>query len=679
MAAASPCIDSLKGTFFPNLPTIVPAADQTQCVRVEKFLSTHPNSSASLSEVYHITVGEISCVAKVFGVRTRHGNRRYTDERALLNKLNSIACLIPVIGKWIRNTEVRGLFYVEKGVSLRTLTDKGAHTFTLEEIQQIGVQLIQGLIALQKEGYFHRNLTLEHILVDKGRVYITSSRHLSSLPYFFVGHSMDFPDPDYAPPEVYIHDILNEKSSLFAVASVIYYLYTKSFPIQIIKKPYPEKLSEDVYWVWDKAAELLAQVNALGPMHSYVLDEIYLNRQLTRYGCDPIRFPKKADPTWSQAPLPASLRVFCAEVFLYAQERCSLTQALATLSQLNIKEEPSVPSLLELSIQGKEMAQEIGKGAFGKVYRLPTASGSRPHVIKTVSIENDFIYEVGNEIRMHAYLHLHPQSTRICRLLGYEFEKTKVHLLFEEQEKTLYDLLQQRALLPLEIKKLFSQISETVDFLAQKGLCHTDLSPSNVMVTAGEAFLIDFGKAWIGEKGELMRKRIHYGTRTIRTPEEYFINERLTTKADVWALGILLFTMVVQSQHPLFADQANIDQVVDLTLMNYIIQQIGHPPSNKVFFEYHNVPIRQVAPWKERLSQEIQRRSALGEISPGEFDKAVEILDGALRYVETRATAAQVYALALQFLGGGQSATAVEEGGGRCRCRWALTSYTQMT
>lgn len=106
--------------------------------------------------------------------------------------------------------------------------------------------------------------------------------------------------------------------------------------------------------------------------------------------------------------------------------------------------------------------------------------------------------------------------------------------------------------------RLFVAVCRAVQHAHQRGIIHRDLKPGNIMVTsAGIPKVLDFGLAKILEtseirsiRGEMTQKGAVLGTPQYMAPEQLRGEiDRLDTRTDVYALGVILYRMVV-GQHP---------------------------------------------------------------------------------------------------------------------------------
>ena len=101
-----------------------------------------------------------------------------------------------------------------------------------------------------------------------------------------------------------------------------------------------------------------------------------------------------------------------------------------------------------------------------------------------------------------------------------------------------------------EAKGLFRDIMRGLMVLHDHGICHHDLSPENVMIHKGVAYIIDFGMALrvprtLYGRASLIKPDGDYGKLPYMAPEVYRQTVVYDSEAiDVWSAGIILWCMV---------------------------------------------------------------------------------------------------------------------------------------
>lgn len=107
----------------------------------------------------------------------------------------------------------------------------------------------------------------------------------------------------------------------------------------------------------------------------------------------------------------------------------------------------------------------------------------------------------------------------------------------------------ERGKLPIDdTLKLFMPMCDAMAYAHQQSVVHRDLKPSNVLLSAnGDPVISDFGIAkvldWEGtpltKSGEIL------GTIAYLAPEQRFSSKKVTRRADVYALGAILYEMLM--------------------------------------------------------------------------------------------------------------------------------------
>jgi serine/threonine protein kinase len=198
------------------------------------------------------------------------------------------------------------------------------------------------------------------------------------------------------------------------------------------------------------------------------------------------------------------------------------------------------------------ITSEIGQGGMGVVYRARDPLLNRDVAIKVLG-EGPIISKLGRDHLLHeartASALNHPN---ICIIHEVGEENGRFFIVMELIEgKPLSEMIGQTGL-PFEaVTRYGVQIAEALAHAHDRGVVHRDLKSSNVRVTAdGRVKVLDFGLARFVDKVELdnVTRSIASvvdasgisGTLLYMSPEQ-FRGERADHRADIWALGIVLY------------------------------------------------------------------------------------------------------------------------------------------
>ena len=141
---------------------------------------------------------------------------------------------------------------------------------------------------------------------------------------------------------------------------------------------------------------------------------------------------------------------------------------------------------------------------------------------------------------------------------------------------TLEKTLQDRERLPWrEVVELGIQICDALHYAHERGVVHRDLKPSNLMVTNdGKIKLTDFGIAKDLDKTALTATGRTLGTAAYMAPEQIRGTPAVSHKTDLYALGIVLYQMLVGK--PAFEGSSPV------VLMHCHLNEAPPRPSSKI-------------------------------------------------------------------------------------------------
>ena len=215
--------------------------------------------------------------------------------------------------------------------------------------------------------------------------------------------------------------------------------------------------------------------------------------------------------------------------------------------QGGVVEEKVVKVNGEVSIRRYSKGKFLGKGGFARVYEFVSLTNRKLSAAKVVPkaslTKTRAKQKLMSEIKIHRSLH-HPG------IVGFEhfFEDSEnVYILLEMcSNQTMSELIRRRKrLTELEVQCYMLQVISGVKYLHQHRVIHRDLKLGNLFLSEKmEVKIGDFGLATkLDFDGE--RKRTICGTPNYIAPEVLDGKVGHSYEVDVWAIGVIIYTLVV--------------------------------------------------------------------------------------------------------------------------------------
>lgn len=217
-----------------------------------------------------------------------------------------------------------------------------------------------------------------------------------------------------------------------------------------------------------------------------------------------------------------------------------------------------------------QVIRTLGEGAYGEVLLVVNKKEPQQGEVALKCIAKDRILvdtwtrdrrlgTIPNEIKILNLLrdHWHPN---IIELIDFFEDDKYYHVEMEchgHPGSDLFDLIEARPnMSEKECQALFFQVASAINHLHKQGIVHRDIKDENIIVDEhGVVKLIDFGSAAFTKQGPF---DVFVGTVDYAAPEVLQGLPYEGFQQDVWALGILLYTLVYK-ENPFY----NLDEIME--------------------------------------------------------------------------------------------------------------------
>lgn len=215
-----------------------------------------------------------------------------------------------------------------------------------------------------------------------------------------------------------------------------------------------------------------------------------------------------------------------------------------TLGELHNAEQLSLQvTVPPAEVPGYRIERLLGQGAFGQVWLGRDLNTGRQVAVKFYLHRGGVNWSLlSREVK-----HLVNMSTgrHIVQVLGVGWEAEPPYYVMEFLENgSIEDLVRARGALGItEAVALFREIAEGLNYAHGKGVLHCDLKPANVLLDHDwRPRLADFGQSRMSHE-----QAPSLGTLFYMAPEQADLTASVDSKWDVYALGAILYTMLVGS------------------------------------------------------------------------------------------------------------------------------------
>ena len=193
--------------------------------------------------------------------------------------------------------------------------------------------------------------------------------------------------------------------------------------------------------------------------------------------------------------------------------------------------------------------RELGAGGMATVYLAEDLKHDRKVAVKVLRPELAAVIGAERflqEIKTTASL----QHPHILGLIdsGGNTDQLWYVMPFVEGE-SLRDRLRREKQLPVdEAVRLSVEVAGALDYAHRRGVIHRDIKPENILLQDGRAMVADFGIALAASKAggnRMTETGISLGTPQYMSPEQAMGDREVTARSDVYALGCVLYELLI--------------------------------------------------------------------------------------------------------------------------------------
>jgi len=193
--------------------------------------------------------------------------------------------------------------------------------------------------------------------------------------------------------------------------------------------------------------------------------------------------------------------------------------------------------------------RELGAGGMATVYLAQDVRHDRKVALKVLRPELSAI--LGGErflaeIKTTANL----QHPHILSLFDSgEADGLVFYVMPYVEGESLRDRLNREKQLPVDdAVRIAREVADALEYAHQKGIVHRDIKPENILLHGGHAMVADFGIALAASRSEggtrMTETGMSLGTPHYMAPEQAMGEREITPKADIYALGCVLYEML---------------------------------------------------------------------------------------------------------------------------------------
>jgi serine/threonine protein kinase len=193
------------------------------------------------------------------------------------------------------------------------------------------------------------------------------------------------------------------------------------------------------------------------------------------------------------------------------------------------------------------ITEKRGEDGMGVVYKAEDTQLRRTVALKFLPRETLDEEEVKARLIREVQAAADLDHPNICQVFGIHEEDGETFIAMAYIDgPSLAKKIKERPLPLDEALTIATQIAEGLQKAHEQGVVHRDIKPQNILLTAkGQVKTLDFGLASLTGRSKLTKTGTTMGTPAYMSPEQ-LEGKNVDRRADIWALGCVLYEMLTQ-------------------------------------------------------------------------------------------------------------------------------------
>lgn len=199
----------------------------------------------------------------------------------------------------------------------------------------------------------------------------------------------------------------------------------------------------------------------------------------------------------------------------------------------------------------------VGEGGMASVYEAEHILLKNKVAIKILKPEFSSNSKIRERFKSEGVHTASLKHSGIIEVKDFEEQPDYLALILEylEGEDLSQRIRKSGPLNDVEVKSVFSQVLDALEYAHERGVAHRDIKPSNIFILPdGKVKILDFGIAKLfGEGNEMTQTGTMMGTPIYMSPEQVKGDKSVDHRSDIYSLGVTLY-FAVTGKSPYDAD-----------------------------------------------------------------------------------------------------------------------------